>query len=103
MSDVNSSGERDAMTEDRDRSVLLRPALDPSAAVPASLCAHHSERFVQLNVNGRPLQVPQNVLNAGASDLQLTTEGYVALADYAASVALVLSALERLRLASFQS
>jgi hypothetical protein len=55
----------------------------------------YEEVFVSVMVNGRSIQLPERVLNDAASQLQLSTEGYVGLADYVESVASVLAALER--------
>lgn len=54
-----------------------------------------------LSVGQRSVFVPEHVLCAAASALQLATGGYVALEDYADSVASVLTALERRGLVAF--
>ena len=72
-----------------DQNVLLRlPSVSELQRVS-------EEVFVSVVVNGRVLQLPEDALSDGAGRLQLATEGYVGLADYAESVALVLAALEK--------
>ena len=51
--------------------------------------------MVDVRVGERVLQLPEPVLSAGASYLQVANGEYVGLRGYADSVGLVLAALER--------
>jgi hypothetical protein len=53
-----------------------------------------SELWVDVLVNRRNIPIPKQALYAAASDLRLATEAHVDLADCAAAVARVLSAME---------
>jgi hypothetical protein len=53
-----------------------------------------SELWVNVLVNRRNIPIPKQALYAAASDLRLATEAHVDLADCAAAVARVLSAME---------
>ena len=50
---------------------------------------------MDVRVDGVALPVPEHVLNAGLADLRLATEAHVGTRDYAAGVALVLTALAK--------
>src|SRR5216683_1725683 len=69
---------------------------------PASGATRASEACVRVEVNGRPLLLPEHALCAGLSDLRLATGAGAGLEDYAAGVALVLAALERRCILSFR-
>jgi hypothetical protein len=58
---------------------------------------------VALVVNGRERQLPEKALAEGCGDLMLSRGEYLSLEDYTASVAAVLSALERCGTLVFQS
>lgn len=54
-----------------------------------------SEPVVLISVFGRQIPIAEHVLCAAASRLQIATQGYVPLEDYAASVGIVLEALTK--------
>jgi hypothetical protein len=56
-----------------------------------------------LVVNGRERQLPEKALAEGCSDLMLSRGEYLSLEDYTASVAAVLSALEKCGSLTFRS
>jgi len=58
---------------------------------------------VHLVVNGRERRLPETVLAEGCSALMSSRGEYLSLEDYTASVAVVLSALERSGMLTFQS
>ena len=71
------------------RDVGVRRALAPS------------ELWVDVLVNQRNIPIPKQALYAAASELRLATGAHVDLADCAAAVALVLRAMERGGVLSF--
>ena len=85
--------ERDVIAETRDANVLSRP--DPLAVESGPQRASPPLRYVQVLVSGRLIALPEPALNAGLSPLQLSTEGYVGLQDYAEAVAATLGVLAR--------
>ena len=102
---VGSLRERDATSlVDWGANVLQqRGAPDPLASAPFSPPAPHQEPVVWVSVSGRRLALPERALCAGLSDLRLATEARAGVADYAAGVALVLSALETRGIVVFPS
>src|SRR5436190_21437945 len=101
---VQADGERDVTSSaDLEAGALRQRVPGPPAELRVSQRVVSPVRVVPVTVNGRLLQLPENVLNAGASLLQLTTEGSIPLEDYAESVGRVREGLERLRVASFRS
>ena len=67
-------------------------SLPPAAGARRALA--FSELWVDVIVNQRNIPIPKQALYAAASDLRSATGEYVDLADCAAAVARVLSAME---------
>src|SRR6476661_6496847 len=88
------AGERDAITETRDRSVLLD--FDPDAPYVArvSSLASLPSSGVPVSVLGRRIILPECALDEALCHLRLSTEGYVGPRDYEA-VAITLAVLAK--------
>ena len=61
------------------------------------------EPLSSLMVNGRERRLPERALAEGCSELMASRGEYLSLEDYTASVAAVLSALERCGILAFRS
>ena len=83
----------DVIAETRGATVLAR--LDQRAAVRNGPCADLPLPCVRVSVLGLPLALPEHALREGLWPLQLSTEGYVGLQDYAEAVAVTLGVLAR--------
>ena len=72
-----------------------RPALGVNRLRYPEIEMEKDGEFLDLEINGRTWRCPLSAIQAGVKDLLVATQEYVDSSQYAASVAVVFSALER--------